>query len=166
MSSQMPLGIGFMGNRKHDLQNPFLLLPSQMPLGIGFMGNISIRAKGETTLKTVTNASRHWVHGEPKSGQAISKEFIKVTNASRHWVHGERTWKSTEQPWDMEVTNASRHWVHGEPTGWSTKPSGRPLPRHKCLSALGSWGTNLDRLAQQILYRSHKCLSALGSWGT
>jgi len=37
--SQMPLGIGFMGNGGIDYDNQALVKESQMPLGIGFMGN-------------------------------------------------------------------------------------------------------------------------------
>ncbi len=112
-----------------------------------------------------------------------------VTNASRHWVHGELRRPNKSSISESEVTNASRHWVHGEHRLHEHIPS-QP-PSHKCLSALGSWGTELydseraalDDVSQMPLgigfmgnsigscvacYQlgRHKCLSALGSWGT
>ncbi len=139
----------------------------------------------------------------------------RVTNASRHWVLGEQGANVGIHDADYRVTNASRHWVLGEPPSprcnnrENRKPSQMPLGigflgnpaqvqqrlqsqslGHKCLSALGSWGTeseseNLGRRscvtnasrhwvlgepknALEVNNRSssHKCLSALGSWGT
>ncbi len=83
-----------------------------MPLGIGFMGNGTYKdIEGRKIL--VTNASRHWVHGEPLqiSGTRLSNW---VTNASRHWVHGELLGIDLPDFIHDFVTNASRHWVHGE----------------------------------------------------
>ena len=89
LKSQMPLGIGFVGDL--DCGPVVAIVPekSQMPLGIGFVGDSSKRYGGKVPFG-VTNASRHWVRGE---------QFIKTRN------------RSTQ--------------VHS----------------HKCLSALGSWGT-------------------------
>ena len=166
-ASQMPLGIGFVG----DLKTPSQCLTSssrvtnasrhwvrggqgrtagearrlaresQMPLGIGFVGDSTMWVAMYEAARTVTNASRHWVRG----GLAIVPEnapaTLQVTNASRHWVRGGRAIRNLNLA-GSSVTNASRHWVRG----------GRPLKRteegvsgccHKCLSALGSWGTTL-----------------------
>ena len=62
--SQMPLGIGFMGNYAFAQREGQLPQVSQMPLGIGFMGNSIDEASKQVRRKQVTNASRHWVHGE------------------------------------------------------------------------------------------------------
>jgi len=61
--SQMPLGIGFMGNVTQVTAPAKAKAKSQMPLGIGFMGNLHLQMQGNLLLR-VTNASRHWVHGE------------------------------------------------------------------------------------------------------
>ena len=63
--SQMPLGIGFMGNTSASKPTRQNSRPaSQMPLGIGFMGNQNPAFLGFCSHYPVTNASRHWVHGE------------------------------------------------------------------------------------------------------
>ena len=60
---------------------------SQMPLGIGFMGNPRSSRRVGSHSHRVTNASRHWVHGEQQPTIERNKHE-RVTNASRHWVHG------------------------------------------------------------------------------
>ncbi len=85
-----------------------------MPLGIGFMGNLTLAERIFALMQAVTNASRHWVHGELSTSRIQQQTRISS---------------------------------------------------HKCLSALGSWGTAKGRTAVLGKDRSHKCLSALGSWG-
>ncbi len=62
--SQMPLGIGFMGNAFYVTDTEARKIGSQMPLGIGFMGNATLNSLIHAAMSPVTNASRHWVHGE------------------------------------------------------------------------------------------------------
>ena len=208
--SQMPLGIGFMGNLA--VEPAFVIdVLSQMPLGIGFMGNILLLARRKERLDSVTNASRHWVHGEQENNtQVVDQQYVRhkclsalgswgtaqrliemhnaaVTNASRHWVHGElaEAEKFHEKAWSQMplgigfMGNSSK----GARSSCSAKKSQMPLgigfmgnravlsgvrqtrTRHKCLSALGSWGTEAGQRAF-VAIGSHKCLSALGSWGT
>jgi len=82
-----------------------------MPLGIGFMGNL-INSHDGTSSAQVTNASRHWVHGELLSCERIGFQTKghKCLSALGSWG----TWRGFKGPLERIVTNASRHWVHGE----------------------------------------------------
>jgi len=83
--------------------------------------------------------------------------------ASRHWVLGERTREhgnvGDEEP-GHKCLSALGSW--GTPQ-WREV---HPTLSHKCLSALGSWGTSRNSPRNAKTATSHKCLSALGSWGT
>ena len=95
-----------------------------MPLGIGFMGNLSASRLEAAAFVEVTNASRHWVHGELIDAiQTLFAEY-NVTNASRHWVHGELTsieaaaitLKASQMPLGIGFMGNSKDILIGNPT--------------------------------------------------
>ena len=134
-----------------------------MPLGIGFMGNKGDLQNPMSRLR-VTNASRHWVHGELRDLLPTHTGRLCVTNASRHWVHGKRFAPSrsalvenlSQMPLgigfmgnDEAREENAKLYKSQMPLGigfmgnrvCSTADASRDQARHKCLSALGSWGT-------------------------
>ena len=163
VASQMPLGIGFMGNSMDWGGFPSRSTRSQMPLGIGFMGNFGLLLILSTLGASQMPLGIGFLGNSPIDCQLSSFGF-RVTNASRHWVLGEQM-----------PNHCNNQLTLG----------------HKCLSALGSWGTfrtlaNYPRFRNWVTNASrhwvlgepfwecrkphtlerHKCLSALGSWGT
>ena len=127
------------------------------------MGNLIVNAPSTNYGSEVTNASRHWVHGEPVWGLCEGVEpGHKCLSALGSW--GTRVEKVEVNQDKLSSQMPLGIGFMGNPIKPSTLFAA--LICHKCLSALGSWGTRAPRQRPIQPQCGHKCLSALGSWGT